>query len=184
MTKVFKLDKNNFINFCISNMSRTNTGKKKIRDLKINVIGVCVIIFFMSLFSKINDKTIIRYILLFICVFVLLLGKQLIYFKFKNMIKQLYNHSEYRELFENTAITLSDDGIQTETDDSTSFYNWSEIKGIHEVDTYIIINCYKPITIPVYCFDSDSDKEVFLKTICDKSDWIVSSRFPENIVFV
>ena len=93
---------------------------------------------------------------------------------------------KYQNLFEETKLTITEEGLKINTQFVEKIYNWNSIKSIHLVENYILIRTVnnEDLLIPIFLFKHIEDKQAFLDTIIRNTDLELQKQYPKDIKYL
>ncbi|WP_252244098.1 YcxB family protein [Clostridium sp. ZBS14] len=122
-----------------------------------------------------------------ITLFVMLLFRKRIFrHKLRKKFFKIYSFDKYKNLFEQTNLTFTEDGLKTSTKFSEKVYKWDSIKSIHLVENYIFIRTVnnEDLLFSALSFNPIENKELFLDTITKNTKLEIEKEYPKDVKYL
>lgn len=176
----FKISKDELIDFNMKYIVDTKTYKDQLRAY--GILGFLIILMMILLFrSTLYTVTgIIMYIVF--CIF----KKKIWDRSLRRRVIRIYGAGKLTDAFETTHVKIIEKGITTNTKFSEKIHNWNSIRGLYQLEQYVLVTIItgENIVIPTSAFDPTENNKLFLETIIENTNLELEYDFPDYVKFL
>lgn len=180
----YKISKEELIDFHMRHVAETTFFKYQM----ISNFIFCIFFVLLDLLIVIFLLKDLVYIAMFIiCSFVLMsFRKKIIMHKLRKKFFKIYSFDKYQNLFEETKLTITEEGLKINTQFVEKIYNWNSIKSIHLVENYILIRTVnnEDLLIPIFSFKHIENKHIFMDTVINNTNLELQKEYPKEIKYL
>lgn len=176
----YKISKEELIDFHMRHVAETTVFKyEMISNFILNLLIFLLIIFILRdpLYLTVGLTTF----------FVLMLFiKKIIRHKLRKKFFKIYSFDKYQNLFEESKLTLIEEGLKVNTKFVEKIYNWNSIKSINSVENYILVRTVnnEDLLIPIFSFKPIENKQIFIDTIINNTELELQKEYPKDIKYL
>ena len=176
----YKISKEELVDFHMRHVGETKVFKHQM----INNAVFNILVFLLLVFFSKYTLDLIAFTILFL-VF-MLFRKKIIRYKLRKNFFKIYSFDKYKNLFEDTKLTIIENGLEINTQFVEKIYNWNSIKSIHLVENYIFVRTVnnEDLLIPIFSFKPIENKQIFLDAIVSNTDLELQKQYPKDIKYL